>query len=292
MKRLIWISCGALLLGAFASCEPYLSRDEALAEKPCDPRGNCAAGYYCDRNRGLEGVCVSNTVTAAPNLPANAGVGGSAGAGDGPPEAVGAGAGGEASIAGAGSAEPGGAGGMPGSAGAGSLELGGSGGSDTGEPAPVADAGCIPVPLFPDLDGDGVGSVASGAVIQDCPPVGGFATEGDDCNDAEPDVFPGQIEFFVAGYEAAPGIISFDYDCSGSEEPGPDVRFVAALTDCPQRMPLCGADIGYRVPANPREGDGVNPLCGTNDRVRCSIETETTCGFVTFAGERPIFTCH
>jgi hypothetical protein len=85
---------------------------------------------------------------------------------------------------------------MPGSADAGSTEddarevpvtgAANSADSDTGEPAPVADAGCSPVTLYRDRDGDGFGSDAPEDVVQGCLPMPGFALEGGDCHDAQP----------------------------------------------------------------------------------------------------------
>lgn len=298
MKQHIWIGCGvALLVSAFGACEPYLSREEALEDKSCAPGNRCAPGYTCTGT-----ICVPDDIVmiSVPSRPDNAGQsGGSAGA-DGLPAPGGAAGGNAAPAGGAGTGTgtgtmeqpPGGVGGMPGSAGAGSMEPGpSSGGRDPGASEPGADAGCTPVRLFRDSDGDRFGSNAPEDERLDCPPVDGFVAVSGDCNDAEPDVFPEQAEFFAVGYDTESGT-SFDYDCDGSEEPGLDERFVPAPADCEIRTPNCGtAAVGYREPLTPREGAGVDPLCGSSDRVRCSAATTTTCALAPFAGERPTYTC-
>jgi hypothetical protein len=67
--------------------------------------------------------------------------------------------------------------------------------SDAGERGSAADAGCTPVPLFRDRDGDGFGSDAPEDATEACGPMTGLALVAGDCHDAPPtgdDVFPGQ----------------------------------------------------------------------------------------------------
>ena len=47
-----------------------------------------------------------------------------------------------------------------------------------------------PVLWFQDLDGDGYGTMAS--ITSSCTQPDGFADNSNDCNDTDPDVFPGQ----------------------------------------------------------------------------------------------------
>jgi hypothetical protein len=290
-KRRILIAGGALLLSAFAACEPYLSLDEALTGKACaaaEPR--CAAGYVCNG----ELKCVPS-VELNPLLPGNGGAAATVGAGAGNGEAdagadpagsAGAGAEpqqGSAGASGNESTPAGGAGGtagsVSGSAGAGAVPMN-AGGSEGDDPPPnptgAADAGCVPQLLFRDLDGDGFGGTSPEDIARGCPPLAGFATKAGDCHDAEPsiqdpagDVFPGQTRFFTAPYPAPSGP-SFDYDCSGGEEADEsNSEFVPAPADCEERT-TCGLEIGYRIPSDPRTGAGVNPLCGTRDVVVCT----------------------
>lgn len=62
---------------------------------------------------------------------------------------------------------------------------------------------------FQDLDGDGFGTEVSIQVCGDPPEM--FARLGGDCDDADPDVFPGQTESFTEPRTDG----SFDYDCDG-----------------------------------------------------------------------------
>ena len=54
-------------------------------------------------------------------------------------------------------------------------------------------------------DGDGDG-FAAGSDAGSC---------GNDCNDGNSDVFPGQTKYFTDSYTDASGNPSFDYDCDG-----------------------------------------------------------------------------
>lgn len=175
---------------------------------------------------------------------------------------------------------------------------GDSGVSDVVEPLPAADAGCAPVALFPDRDGDGFGSAAPEDVIYACPPRDGYVTDNTDCHDAEHsvrdpagDVFPGQTAFFTVGYPTADGV-SFDYDCSELEEADPGNDFVPAPTNCEDRLGrLCGGDIGYVIPSDARSGDGVNPLCAARQQALCASASVDECGLLMIGAGDP-FPCH
>jgi hypothetical protein len=302
-KRRILIAGGALLLSGFAACEPYLSRQEALDGKTCVASDSCAPGYGCN----AEGRCELGIETGtSPVLPPGSlsGMRGDAGTSADPSPVGAAGAGSEPAqgSAGASGNEPtsvGGTGGSLGSAGAGSMSVdtGGSGG-DPAEPTPgVADAGCVPVLLFQDLDGDGFGGNTPDDIGRGCPPLAGFSEVNGDCHDAKPspqdpagDVFPGQTLFFSDPYPSPSGP-SFDYDCSGREEPDPSPEFVPAQAECEDLAPPCGGVRGYREPATPRTGIGVNKLCGAIDRVNCSAATISSCTFVSITADSP-FLCH
>lgn len=168
----------------------------------------------------------------------------------------------------------------------------------TPSPAPIsaADAGCMRVELFRDRDGDGFGSAAPDDLIQDCPPVAGYVTNNLDCHDAEHtaqdpagDVFPGQTEFFTAGYPTANGI-SFDYDCSELEEVDPSSAFVPAVANCEQREQPCGFSIGYLTPAEERSGAGVDALCGAREEAWCTNAGDG-CALLAIGAAAPV-PCH
>ncbi|MEZ4318184.1 MAG: putative metal-binding motif-containing protein [Myxococcota bacterium] len=81
-----------------------------------------------------------------------------------------------------------------------------------------ADDGLPVVTVYEDLDGDGFGDPASPAM--DCGPMSGFVLDGTDCDDSDPDVFPGAPE--VAGDGT-------DQDCDGMD--GPDDPPIDTDTD-------------------------------------------------------------
>jgi hypothetical protein len=66
--------------------------------------------------------------------------------------------------------------------------------------------------VYRDVDGDGHGNPATG--IQSCSPPAGYVTAGDDCDDNDNRVFPGQTAFFGT---ARPNL-TYDYNCDGSDE--------------------------------------------------------------------------
>lgn len=104
----------------------------------------------------------------------------------------------------------------------------GVGGTDSGEPIECLDA-C-------DCDGDGYLSEACG---------------GDDCDDEDPQVHPGQTKYFAQA--ARNPEIGFDYDCSGTMERDPS----QALVDCGLlSLALCQDNQGFekKLPSCGKEG--------------------------------------
>jgi hypothetical protein len=118
---------------------------------------------------------------------------------------------------------------------------------------PACDA---PLQYFLDADHDTYG--ADDSMVRACAAPGSdWVLRGGDCRDDLPEVRPNQNDYKPEGYETKSGV-SFDYNCSGIEEPDPG-SFGAAPTSCPLLTP-CGGP-GY-VPG-PRSGPGVNALCGS-----------------------------
>jgi hypothetical protein len=123
-------------------------------------------------------------------------------------------------------------------------------------PADVAPTCDAPLAYFFDDDEDGYGDDTTR--VSACRSPGeDWVLVGGDCDDDLPEVHPDQTDFFGEGYETKQGI-SFDYDCSGLEDPDP-VQPRRAPTTCPLAQP-CGSP-GY-VPAA-RSGPGVDPICGS-----------------------------
>jgi hypothetical protein len=133
--------------------------------------------------------------------------------------------------------------------------------------------GCLPGPLFEDLDHDGYGGrpVQAFGCSSD-----GLVTTAGDCFDAEPtaqnlaqQVHPGQTLYFYVGFvdTSRPGDISFDFDCSGSEERQPG--YATAAPDCEALDDNECAGSGY-YPSFERSGvAGVDGLCGSELVVTC-----------------------
>src|SRR5690606_37572738 len=115
----------------------------------------------------------------------------------------------------------GGTGGGPG--GGGDAGLGGEGGAldlDAGLGGPPdATDGCAVTTVFRDADGDSFGA---GPGFTGCPQPG-WVANADDCGDDDARANPLQQGFFGDGFEHVdrPGVLSFDFDCSGTEEVDP-----------------------------------------------------------------------
>lgn len=201
------------------------------------------------------------------------GGGGSAGAG-------GADSGGNAGVGtsgGSAGSNPGGSGGGSGASGAAGTTAGGAPvGGSAGVGGGVTDSGagsggtsvdgCVLRSWYPDHDKDGYGR--SSGVVESCEaPEGSYAEQGGDCNDDAEDVFPGQTQFFGEGYATASGTLSFDYDCSMSEEGDPS-QYAAAPPNCTLLMAGGCKGQGF-VPTN-RGGAGQNPLCGSQTLRECN----------------------
>ena len=74
----------------------------------------------------------------------------------------------------------------------------------------VVDEG-VKTTYYRDEDGDGYGSTVS---EEACSAPVDYVLEGGDCDDREPDAFPGQTEYFFEERETG----GFDYNCDGSED--------------------------------------------------------------------------
>ena len=145
---------------------------------------------------------------------------------------------------------------------------------DSGPDLPPVDPdGCDGGPekvFFRDDDEDGYGTSESAVAACEKPSDGHEWVElGDDCNDDEPDVHPGQTEFFGVGYQPSGqsgGLRSFDYDCNGSETAGPNQP--QAPASCAGLLTCAGG--GY-VPNDERTGvAGINAYCGSNVISTCN----------------------
>ncbi len=100
----------------------------------------------------------------------------------------------------------------------------------------------------------------------------GWAEVGGDCNDDNKSVFPSQTDYFGVPYDTSGSTKSFDYDCSGHEDP--DGSQYGAAPTCPTVALGCSGD-GY-IPTM-RTGSGVNPLCGSTALRTCKVDAVLGC---------------
>jgi hypothetical protein len=122
-----------------------------------------------------------------------------------------------------------------------------------------------PVPWYEDADGDGYGRTDTEVVACPKPEGGAWARASGDCYDGDARVHPKQSAYFGTPFSAGSGIVSFDYDCSGFEDPNPAH---ARFTGCGAlSLALCEATKGYAT--GPRVGPGIDPYCGSTTVVEC-----------------------
>ncbi|HEX3597273.1 MAG TPA: hypothetical protein VHU80_19325 [Polyangiaceae bacterium] len=136
---------------------------------------------------------------------------------------------------------------------------------------------------YADGDGDGHGSAATAVVGCSKPSATGWSTTSDDCDDADARVHPGQTVYFGVPYATASGD-SYDFDCSGVEEPDPSAPLAPASCALVGVGDTCGGS-GYL--ATKRTGAGKSPLCGSAQKSTCEAMTLVLCGPVTTAADAP-----
>jgi hypothetical protein len=96
-----------------------------------------------------------------------------------------------------------------------------------------------------------------------------------DCNDGNPQVFPGQNNYFGTSFSTGAGT-SFDYDCSGREDP--DASQPGLAPNC-TGLSLLGCT-GSGFAATGRTGSGVDAICGSTSLVTC-VANLVSCGATT-----------
>jgi hypothetical protein len=218
----------------------------------CSGDFRCAEGYACDKQRDLcvrnvlgdAGISIPEPDASAPTVP-----GGGAGSGEG-------GVGGSPGVGGAG-----GVGGLGAGAGGSAADL------DAGLLEPDGGDACVPTTVYRDSDNDGFGDEDTSRV--GCPGPG-WVVDGTDCRDDIAQVNPGQTGFFGVSYFTPSGP-SFDYDCSGAEEPSPNNDTNTPPPDCPALSLLLCEGSGF-LPASepPRNGPGIiDQRCGSTLRRDC-----------------------
>lgn len=211
-------------------------------------------------------VGTGGSVASGGTLPGDSTKGGAAGF-----ATVGAG-GGTAPYAGASSIPESGASGSPEAGAAGAVGVAGAGGTSS----------CaMPLTWYQDEDADGYGTDIS---ISACgTPSGRWSLVEGDCDDTLADVHPTQQKYFGVPYEKSDGTESFDYDCSGSEEPNPSLTL--AREDCGLlKVALCSDESGYVT--NYRSGPGIYEWCGSTV-VRTCVPSALVCETSERQNQRP-----
>jgi len=251
-------------VGASSACTSQLASN--LDGKECDAELRCVSGFVCD---GQHNRCVRPGEMSV--------LDGSSGAGavESPGEDLAVGHDEGPRVMSGDGAAPG----AKAAGGAGGTELAASA-RDGGAPpdaaqaavggATTSDAGmaaCTPQLLYPDADGDGVGST-SGAELR-CAVPDWVGTPGD-CRDDLSDVFLGQSRYFSVSYPEPTHTdgISFDFDCDGTEVPDPTNLTLAPVPNCAGLSVTCN-ERGYLPVASGRNGPGIEPRCGSNLLRQC-----------------------
>ena len=130
-----------------------------------------------------------------------------------------------------------------------------------------------PITYYKDVDGDGFG-VSTNSTISCTPPGNNWSVLVGDCRDDLPNVKPYTVNspdppvYSGVGYTdmAKPQGVSFDYDCTGTEDADPANAYGAepncALLNC--------NGVGYASVNPARTGAGIDPRCGSTTLHRCN----------------------
>jgi len=138
----------------------------------------------------------------------------------------------------------------------------------TDVPMDAADTDVAPctTPVFwhPDADRDGHGR--SDTAVAAChKPDGDWSLVADDCYDGDARVHLGQTAYFGTPYVNDKGVESFDFDCSGVEEP---FQGQARVESCGV-LDLTACDLTKGYAKRSRSGSGIDPFCGSTTLVEC-----------------------
>lgn len=147
----------------------------------------------------------------------------------------------------------------------------GTGGGQSGE----ASTGCsTPTTWYPDEDHDNYGAPDGAVTACDPPASGTWVMDAGDCFDQSNLVYPGAADYHEDGYPTGNGSVSFDYDCSGQEDPA--LNQAGLAPDCT----LLTACSGSGFVATGRTGSGVNSLCGSHTFSKCAANALLQCAAV------------
>lgn len=94
---------------------------------------------------------------------------------------------------------------------------------------------------YEDKDGDGWGGATA---VQGCALAEGLSEKSGDCHDGDRDVHPGQSHYFGVPYTTPSGTPSFDYDCSGVEEPDASLVQFQSFPTCSAALTCGPGDTG------------------------------------------------
>lgn len=152
---------------------------------------------------------------------------------------------------------------------------------------------CATTTYYRDRDGDGFGGTETKVACSS--PGKEYVTKGGDCDDDNPDVFPGQTEYFTEAYTPKSGGSgpTFDYDCSKKEEQPPPAKTKASA--CTLVGNACTGS-GYVAPGRSTPGGGItgDPLCGATKYQVCELSVTggpPSCKSTIVTAESPV-SCH
>jgi hypothetical protein len=156
-----------------------------------------------------------------------------------------------------------------------------SGMIDTGPPLDCDGGGTL---YYPDGDKDGYGRSAE--LVKRCakPSGDGWALQGGDCKDNDPDVHPQQMTYRGMPYMGADGNPSFNYDCSDAEEGDPSQQKLEG--SCGVLDLLACSNSGYLA----TERAGGNPFCGSTTRGFCMAAGILGCS-LSEVPDQPAYRC-
>ena len=119
----------------------------------------------------------------------------------------------------------------------------------------VIDNDVVTSTYYEDADGDGYG-VADGSTVEDCAAPSGFADNTDDCDDDDPDAYPGATDDWYDGVDA---------DCAGDDDFDADLDGYQSMDHTDDGLDCEDDDPDINPDAEDIEDDGIDQDCDGED---------------------------